>query len=127
MTSKHDTLPQNDVGNSLDNQVHEILQSRGAHFFSDLAEETGAFPADLLAALWNLVWRGEVTNDTLAPLRSYLRASSSAQTKFKSTRRGTFRSRRSALSGSEGRWSLLPSINLSHPTETERRAALAVQ
>ena len=32
--------------------------------------ETGAFPGDLVDALWDLVWAGEVTNDTLAPLRA---------------------------------------------------------
>jgi len=120
-------LPQNDDGNddSLDNQVRAILQKRGAQFFSDLASETGAFPADILAALWDLVWHGEVTNDTLAPLRSYLRAGSSAQSKHKSTRRNTFRSRRSTLPGSEGRWALLPQNEKA--SETERRTALATQ
>ena len=113
---------------SLPDQVHEILQSRGAQFFSDLAQETGAFPADLVTALWDLVWRGEVTNDTLSPLRSYLRAGTSDKSKFKNTRRNTFRSRRSALPGSEGRWSLLPKIDASKsPSETERRTALASQ
>ena len=29
-------------------------------------------PGDLVTALWDLVWAGEVTNDTLAPLRSLL-------------------------------------------------------
>lgn len=112
---------------SLEDQIRAILQQRGAQFFSDLAAQTGAFPADVLAALWNLVWRGEVTNDTIAPLRSYLRAGSAERSKFKSTRRGTFRSRRLALPGSEGRWSLLPAINQSQPSETERRTALVMQ
>jgi ATP-dependent Lhr-like helicase len=114
------------------NEVRGILESRGAHFFSDLALETGAFPADLVAALWNLVWAGEATNDTLAPLRSYLRAGASDKPQFKSARRSArgqmFRSRRAGPPGSEGRWALLPKIEAGkRPTETERRAALAVQ
>ena len=33
----------------------------------------GGFRNDLLDAIWELVWSGEVTNDTLAPLRSLRR------------------------------------------------------
>jgi len=112
---------------ALDDRVRAILQQNGAQFFSDLAARTAAFPADLLASVWNLVWRGEVTNDTITPLRSYLRAGASEKSKFKSTRRGVFRSRRLAPAGSEGRWSLLPSQQVSHASETERRAALVMQ
>lgn len=113
-------------------KVREILTSRGAHFFSDLALETGAFPADLVSALWDLVWRGEVTNDTLAPLRAYLRAGSADKPRFNTARGGArgqaFRSRRAGPPGSEGRWSLLPQNEAGKPpTETQRRAALAVQ
>src|SRR5205814_6516711 len=54
-------------------KLRQELRRRGASFFADLTAATGAFPADLLKALWDLVWAGEVTNDTLAPLRSYLR------------------------------------------------------
>ncbi len=94
------------------------LRKRGASFFADLAAQTGAFPADLLKALWDLVWAGEVTNDTLAPLRSYLRGEPKEH-------RGPgrpFRSRRIGPPGSEGRWSLLPTPS---GTPAERAAALA--
>ncbi len=53
-------------------KLRSELRKRGASFFADLQNATGTFPADLLKALWDLVWSGEVTNDTLAPLRSYL-------------------------------------------------------
>ncbi len=47
------------------------LQGRGASFFPDLyAAAGGGDPGAVLDALWDLVWAGEVTNDTLAPLRS---------------------------------------------------------
>ena len=36
------------------------------------AAAPGATDVELLAALWDLVWAGEVTNDSLAPLRSFL-------------------------------------------------------
>ena len=99
---------------------HE-LRKRGASFFADLQTATGAFPADLLKALWDLVWSGEVTNDTLAPLRSYMRGE--PRDDRRDRRFGVpFRSRRVAPPGSEGRWSFLPEPR---GTATERAAALA--
>jgi ATP-dependent Lhr-like helicase len=111
-------------------RVRELLQARGAQFFSELASTTGAFPQDLVDALWSLVWSGEATNDTLAPLRSLLAGSTS------SPRRGAgrsgsrrpgrgFRSRRLGPAGSEGRWSLLRPP--AESSATERRTALAQQ
>ncbi|HEY5677334.1 MAG TPA: DEAD/DEAH box helicase, partial [Myxococcales bacterium] len=96
------------------------LRRRGASFFADLAAQTGAFPADLLKALWDLVWAGEVTNDTLAPLRSYLRGEPKEHRAAHFGR--PFRSRRIGPPGSEGRWSLLPAPS---GTPAERAAALA--
>src|SRR5947207_4808130 len=97
------------------------LRKRGASFFTDLQAATGAFPADLLKALWDLVWAGEVTNDTLAPLRSYLRGAPKEERRIPHLGR-PFRSRRIGPPGSEGRWSLLPEPS---GTPTERATALA--
>jgi ATP-dependent helicase Lhr and Lhr-like helicase len=107
--------------------VRAVLRDRGASFFSDLCRHTGAFPPDLLQGLWRLVWAGEVTNDTLAPLRS-LAASRGGGRKPPPARRGgrrSFRSRRLGPPGSEGRWTLLPEPI--GPSLTERRAALTQQ
>lgn len=109
-------------------QLRELLASRGAVFFSDLLAATGAYPGDLLAELWHLVWAGEVTNDTVAPLRSFLRTADKASLQRRPHGQ-MFRSRRTLPKGSEGRWSLLPHAGATDkpPTETERRAALAAQ
>ena len=125
-------------------RVRALLASRGALFFSDLLAMTSAFSQDLLSAIWDLVWAGEVTNDTLAPLRSFLRgAAEEERTKRAALRMRGFRSRRVGPPGSEGRWSLLPHVRAqvfadgeraegktaslvpAGPSETERRAALA--
>ncbi|MGH2751574.1 MAG: DEAD/DEAH box helicase, partial [Actinomycetota bacterium] len=51
--------------------LHEALAARGASFFRQLAEATGSTDdTELLAGVWDLVWAGLVTNDTLAPLRA---------------------------------------------------------
>jgi ATP-dependent Lhr-like helicase len=102
-------------------RIRAELRKRGASFFADLAAATGAFPADLLKALWALVWAGEITNDTLAPLRSYLRGAPKEDRRVPHLGRA-FRSRRIGPPGSEGRWSLLPE---SSGTPTERATALA--
>src|SRR5688572_15062299 len=56
--------------------LHEaVLDTLGdgqALFLRNLAERTGALEKDLLAALWDLVWGGHVSNDTLAPLRGLI-------------------------------------------------------
>ena len=112
----------------LEQKIREALGRRGAQFFSDLAAEIGAFPGDLLSALWNLVWAGEISNDTLAPLRAAHGGKPERRKKFRGR---SFRSRRVSPTGSEGRWSLLPSIGTvavaGQPTETQRRSALAGQ
>jgi ATP-dependent Lhr-like helicase len=53
--------------------IRTLLENRGASFFRDLYTATGGgSPDDTLDALWDLVWAGEVTNDTMAPLRAFL-------------------------------------------------------
>jgi ATP-dependent Lhr-like helicase len=57
--------------------LHDVIRAhlaqRGASFWSALrAAATDATEAEVLAALWDLVWCGEVTNDSLAPLRTML-------------------------------------------------------
>ena len=48
-----------------------LLAERGASFWTQLkAAAPGTADDELLAALWDLVWAGEVTNDSLAPLRA---------------------------------------------------------
>src|SRR6266545_1523129 len=62
---------------ALTTPVHEAvldaLQGGQALFFRSLAERIGAVDdADLVAAIWDLVWAGWIANDTLSPLRSRL-------------------------------------------------------
>ena len=57
--------------------VHELLRQhlaeRGASFFGDLyAAAEGGDPDLVLDSLWDLVWAGEVTNDSLGPVRAFL-------------------------------------------------------
>jgi ATP-dependent Lhr-like helicase len=80
----------------------DALRSRGAVFFSDLVVAALAPHPEVLEVLWDLVWDGLVTNDTLAPLRalSWPRRSGGSAAP---------RGRRLGLPPeSAGRWSLVP-------------------
>jgi len=106
-------------------EIRELLANSGASFFDDIARQVSGFRNDLLDTLWQMVWCGEVTNDTLAPLRSLRRQNERSRAQ---TRHNRFRSRRTAkLPGSEGRWSLLVRPNMDLARTTGRQTALAVQ
>ena len=67
-----------------------------------------AIPAETVDALWNLVWRGAITNDTFHALRAFTRGTSASPPRQASGRaRRSFRSRRLAPPSAEGRWSLV--------------------
>ena len=56
-------------------KIAEFLKEKGASFFAALQVGVGGgFPGDTREALWELVWSGEVTNDTFHPLRDLLRS-----------------------------------------------------
>jgi ATP-dependent Lhr-like helicase len=97
----------------------------GALFFRQIADRTGQYlladsepapgDADMVAAIWDLVWAGLVTNDSLAPLRALVSGTSAAHRPRRSTPRGryarmrTLRPSMPSHSGpptTAGRWSL---------------------
>jgi ATP-dependent Lhr-like helicase len=119
-------LPVTTVAGELEEKIRAALRERNAVFFDDLARQIGGFKNDLVDALWRLVWAGEVTNDTLLPLRSLRRGKQSAK-KSRSGRRA-FRSRRIAKQpGAEGRWSLLNESVRAAASPTEQQMAHATQ
>src|SRR6266487_4004450 len=94
--------------------VREALTGQGAMFFRQLSDAVGS-PNDteLLLAIWELVWAGLVTNDTMAPLRGLLAGGVRSTNRTARSRR-TGRPRRPALPSrlgppaGAGRWSLAP-------------------
>ena len=92
------------------------LRSSGASFFTQLHDSVGGgYPGESLDALWSLVWRGLVTNDSLHPLRAYTAKPESARNQRKlhssAQQRATFRSRRTIPATAQGRWALLENKN----------------
>ncbi len=124
--------PADEVEDELADRIRDFLTSNGAVFFSAIHSAVGGFRNDVFDTLWRLVWNGEITNDTLAPVRSLNRStrstasSRSGQTptgrRTSSRRSGRARSQRAALlPGTEGRWSLLSTPEEGTFSPTERR------
>jgi ATP-dependent helicase Lhr and Lhr-like helicase len=106
------------------------LAARGASFFADLhAAAGGGFPPETVDALWDLVWRGLVTNDTFQVLRSWTASPARSAEKRRVARRGGYRSRLSSPPGAGGRWTLVDARRAAAPavTPTEWSAATAQQ
>ncbi len=96
------------------------LSRSGAMFFAQLHESAGGgYPGETLDALWSLVWRGLVTNDTFHALRAYVsKPANSRQPKRQHNTPSSFRSRRTTAPSAQGRWTLLPRVDeLATPTE----------
>jgi ATP-dependent Lhr-like helicase len=104
--------------------IRAHLAGRGASFYRALHAAAGGGPdRDVLDALWDLVWAGEVTNDTFAPLRAL---------RWKRPARSTARPRAGRLTAlgppeAAGRWSLVDGAAATGtPTERLHATALAL-
>ncbi|GAB3464106.1 DEAD/DEAH box helicase [Actinophytocola sediminis] len=127
-----------------DSPLHTALRSAldgGALFFRQLADRVGArltedgeaapTDADTVAALWELVWAGLVTNDTIAPLRAVVSGRGAAHRPRASAPRGRYarlRGARPAMPSRTGpptvagRWSLVVARELDPTRRAHARA-----
>ncbi|MEU8231766.1 ATP-dependent helicase [Actinoplanes sp. NPDC048967] len=109
--------------------VLDALADGQALFFRSLSDRIGATDDTALAeTVWDLVWAGHLTNDTLAPVRALLGSSGAhrakaapARTRFRRPGRPAMPARSGPLM-MVGRWSRLPERDLD---PTRRAAALA--
>jgi ATP-dependent Lhr-like helicase len=121
----HLTLPDHGEldATPLHDSVLAALEGGGAFFFRQLSDQVrstvGAVDdAALLAALWDLVWAGWVSNDTLAPLRALTSTGRGAHRARRTPPRARLSSRprrpampsRTGPPSGAGRWSLLPDL-----------------
>jgi ATP-dependent Lhr-like helicase len=90
-----------------DAEIVSHLSKHGASFFGPLHDAMGGgFPQEAVDAIWDLVWKGLLTNDTLHALRAFVAPPERTR---RAARGSTFRSRRLVPSSAEGRWALVPS------------------
>ncbi len=115
---------------ALHDSIRAHLTDRGASFWGQLrAAAPDANDPELLTALWDLVWAGEVTNDTLAPLRAML---AGGGVKPSRSKRAAGRPRPGRLTrlgppAAAGRWSLVAPLLEPAPTPTGAAHAQALQ
>jgi len=113
-----------------DGEIHDAIRDRllraGASFWPDLVAATGiADDTVVLTALWDLVWAGEVTNDTFGPLRVPRRTA--ARRPSARARPHPGRLSRLGPPAGAGRWSLVVPLLEPEPSSTERAHAAALQ
>jgi ATP-dependent Lhr-like helicase len=87
-------------------EAHDRIRSalaRSAEFWLDLVAVAELDSEELLPALWDLVWAGEVTNDAWQPLRAPRRY---GVPKPERRSRRFSRRRAAAITATQGRWSL---------------------
>ena len=98
----------------LSQQVLDALEPGGAWFFRQLSDAVHSLDDKTLsAALWDLVWAGRISNDTLTPLRALTRGGNPAHRSRRPPPR-TSRPGRPARTGppeTAGRWALLPDLD----------------
>jgi ATP-dependent Lhr-like helicase len=106
--------------------ILDRLLTAGASFFAGIhAAAGGGYPGETVDALWDLVWQGLVTNDTLHALRAF--TGPAVRSRKSGAGSGTFGSRRLAPPSAGGRWSLVASRTSAPVSATEWSAALAQQ
>jgi ATP-dependent helicase Lhr and Lhr-like helicase len=119
------------VDGALHDAIRLQLAERGASFWGQIRSAApGAQDQELLAALWDLVWAGEVTNDSLAPLRAVLGGAKVKPGAAPARSRGRPRPGRLTRIGppaGQGRWSLVAPLLEPVPTTTEAAHAQALQ
>jgi len=116
-------------------KITEFLARNGASFFAAIHSAVGdGFPGETRDALWELVWSGQITNDTFHPLRDLLRPSDKSRDRsaaFPGTPPGSpeFLRRMRSRNGTpaQGRWSLIRQHIGAPVTVTEWSANVAQQ
>ncbi|OFW47715.1 MAG: DEAD/DEAH box helicase [Acidobacteria bacterium RIFCSPLOWO2_12_FULL_67_14b] len=105
-----------------DAQLIAWLHRHGASFFAPLHEAAGGgFPRETVDAIWDLVWKGLLTNDTLHALRAYTAPPERAR---RTPHAASFRSRRLIPPSAEGRWA---AVGAAGGDQTKWAAAMAQQ
>jgi ATP-dependent Lhr-like helicase len=106
--------------------IVDHLEAQGASFFAALHEAGGGgYPGETVDAIWDLVWKGVLTNDTFNALRAFTRPPE--RRARRPAARRSFRTRRVAPPAAEGRWSLIEDRAPAPVSPTEWSTATAQQ
>lgn len=89
-------------------EILELLYSRGALFYDDIAAGTRRLASDVERGLWDLVARGMATADGFQALRSLMASRKRRNLRLSAAGGRLFRTLAAGLPS--GRWSLLPAL-----------------
>jgi ATP-dependent Lhr-like helicase len=122
--------PDEAITSPLHEAVVKLLGPGGAYFFRQIADTVASTDdTSLVTALWDLVWAGRLTNDTLAPLRMLAGGGKAAHRSRPARPRSRYARPRAPMPSrtgprtAAGRWSLLPPVD----TDPTRRAHAAAE
>jgi ATP-dependent Lhr-like helicase len=102
------TRPQVEPLTELEEKLLAVLEASGASFYDGLHQAVGGgYPGETIDALWSLVWRGLITNDSLHALRAYIARPETARNARRMQTGMVFRSRRTTPPTAQGRWSVV--------------------
>ncbi len=104
IAARYEPRDPSDANSDLASTLLDTLERRGACFFVELQPAAGVPNDEIVAALWDLVWAGFITNDTFQPLRGL-------------GARG--RGRRALAQATGGRWALVSDLLGHAPPPTE--------
>jgi ATP-dependent Lhr-like helicase len=113
--------------------LRDHLGDRGASFWPELLGAASAAAGgiakldeqEVLDALWDLVWAGEVTNDTYAPVRAFAGQPGGRRAAGGRARPRPGRIARRGPPAAQGRWSLTSELLVGGVSDTERASAVA--
>jgi ATP-dependent Lhr-like helicase len=115
------------LGGDRGDRILEHLRAHGASFFATIHQASGGgFPQDTVDILWDLVWRGAITNDMLHALRAFITPADSRAARRRPSH-GRIQSRRLVPPTAEGRWSVVNVPASDRSTITEWSAAMTHQ
>jgi ATP-dependent Lhr-like helicase len=120
------TPPEDRPDADLHRAIREHLARAGASFWPEIVSGAATSSSDydersVLAALWDLVWSGEITNDTFAPIRALGWGRPKRDPRGK-PRPGALR--RAGPPAAAGRWSLIDLEARPAPTQIAHTKAL---
>lgn len=112
------------AGGAREQQVRDLLLDEDGQDFSALSARLGGFSDDLLRSLWELVWSGEISSDSLDALRA---RRSSTSVRYQRRSRPRYARRTRIPPGAAGRWRLLSKPDRGFAPQPDRALARARQ
>lgn len=98
--------------------IRDLLVSQGPMSFDQMVSALGGYPNDILRSIWRMVWNGEISNESLSPLRTKSLSGLKRRRPYKQVR---YVEPKRVLPGSSGKWFLLSTPDSGFAPDSERK------